>query len=632
MKIDIEHVRCLGSTGRNLTSGLDDVGEADDVTSKRTPHAGLQHGQIQSSAAAAVEGNSHHAAATEARTDSSRGIADKNETPADTLGGESEEHRARDNETREVAVEGDGRGTSVMTLSKRGRAKLGTGVTTSAISASRPPASAAETMEMGGQRDADPSPEDDSLSGSSGEEESAAGNSGDEIERPQFSTSLRPPKDFDWRKLKPRRYGRSLPPLDPAERDNLEQSIKSHGFLSRILIDELLNIVDGNHRWTICMETGIAPAVKVIRGLSEDKKQRELEKEELALSCNLDRRQLDKEDAAQVFEARLDNLLKLQQENAKKWTLKKIAKVLGVSIATVAARRDLRLNSDGGTMSKPDARRKYDDHQKREAVRLVKEGMPKADVARQLCMSVKAVERAEKEEKEREAGGAPAKKDKGKKKTPARRKEPIEDLAASDGVPRVHQPAVQDLGLNAQGYMELVKAERARALENSKAVADEKHGNLKQAVYHAHMAEIFNSRLQPSLSDAGDAGTDEVPPGDSCPEGAGYEAGEILRGTVLDIKAEVVFVKLPKGDGGVINARDEGLTWQAPPKGGGDVRVRVNGFDSKRGCWDLQLVGQQTVAPAPAATAARSDSDDRSSPYPNLAGRKAGPKEMGVTK
>ena len=451
----------------------------------------------------------------------------------------------------------------------------------------------------------------------------------DDAEVPQPLRVVEPPENFDWRKLKPRVYGKSLPPLDPVERQTLKASIESRGFLGEILIDELFNIIDGNHRWTICMETGIAPAVEMIKGLSEDEKQREWEKEELALSRNLDRRQLDKEDAVQVFEARLDNLLDWQQENPKKWTLDKIAKTLGVSKATVAARRDLRHNSAGGTVSKPDARRKYDDDQKREAVRLVNEGNSEAEVARKLVMHLKAVQRAVKDEKEREAGGSAAKDGK-RKKAAAKPLEPMEDIAASDGVPRVHRPAVQDLGLNAHGYMELVKVEQARAREDSKAFADEKLGNLKQAVYHARMAEIFNSRLTPVLTAGGESDVEEAP-GDSGSDGSGPKPGDVLRGIVFADEADEVFVALPVGGSGVIDKRNDSPAWQSPPEKGGGVRVRLNGFDSKRCLWDLQLVGRQTAAPAPGAIAAGLDRDERCYPSADLAGRKAGPKKTGVT-
>jgi transposase-like protein len=279
-------------------------------------------------------------------------------------------------------------------------------------------------------------------------------------------------------------------------------------------------------------------------------------------------------------------------------------------------------------MSKPDARRKYDDDLKREAVRLVKDGMPKADVARKLLIHPKAVDRAVNEEKEREAGGSTT--DCGKrKKAAAKPLMPMEDIADSDGVPRVHRPAVQDLDLDAQGYMELVKVEQGKALEDSKAFADEKLGNLKHAVYHACMAAIFNSRLRPVLSAGGESEVEEAP-GDSHSDGSGLKPGDVLRGIVFADEPDEVFVALPVG-GGVIDKRNHSPAWQAPPKQGGDVRVRINGFDSKRGLWDLRLVGQQTAAPAPGAIADGLDRDERRHPSADLASHEAGPEKTGVT-
>ena len=556
------------------------------------------------------------------------------------LGANDREKLAPEGDGASLGVEeGNGRGTSVMTLSNRGRAKFGASVTTSAISASRPPASAAETNDTDGQPDSDTAPKDDSLSSSSGEEESAAGNSGNESDRPQLSTSLKHPEGFDWRKLKPRRYGKSLPPLDPAERENLEQSIKSHGFLSRILIDELLNIVDGNHRWTICMETGIAPAVEVIQGLSKDEEQRDLEKEELALSCNLDRRQLDTEDASQVFEARLDNLLNLRQKDPKTWTLKKIAELLSVSIATVSARGGHRHISAGKNVSVPDARRKYDDELKREAIRLVKEGMPHAEVSRKVLIPPKTLQRAVNEEKERESGGGAAKGGKLKKAAAAKPPQPIKDITATEGVPDLHRRCLDYLGKDASVFAEWLKAAVEKAREDSEArfadadselAADDVEELNKSTLYHIQRANLDTARLRRIVSAGGEADVKEAPAGDSCSDGAGpTQVGDYLLGIVSSVEPDQVFVTLPVFGGGVIDNHNDGLAKYGLLTAGGEVRVRVAGFDRKRGLWKLQPQGRQTVAPAPGAIAG-SHRDDRCSPSMKVAGLKAGPKDKEV--
>ena len=443
--------------------------------------------------------------------------------------------------------------------------------------------------------------------------EPVSGNRGDEDDLPQPLRVVGPPADFDWRKLKPRRYGRSLPPLDPMERQTLKASMESRGFLGRILIDDLLNIIDGNHRWDICMETGIAPVVEVIQGFSKNKKRREWEKEELALSCNLDRRQLNKEDAAQVFEARLDNWLDKRRED-KSLTQERIAAELGVSVSTVSARERFKHDSDGGTASKPDARRKYDDELKREAVRLVKEGMPKADVARTLLMHPKAVDRAEKEEKRRESG-----------KTAAT--QTTEPLADSDGVPELHRWAPEQLGQDTQAYIDRLKARTAEIRKDIEAVSDIDEMT-NHSVYFSVGQAFTNFGLRNTLSGGNEIDVeDAAPSGDSSPNKAGQEPDTILLGTVMATERDEVFVALCVGGGGVIDNRDDCLDRHAPLKVDEVVRVRAEGFDWKRGLWKLQPLARQTVAPAPGAIAG-SHRDDRCSPDKKLAGRKAGPKEF----
>ena len=100
------------------------------------------------------------------------GPADADSPQPRTLGGRPEGYEACGGEPHEDNDEGgNGRGTELMTLPKRGRGKLGAGLTTSVMSASRSPASAADTMEMGGQPDSDSLPAADNPEGSSGEAE-----------------------------------------------------------------------------------------------------------------------------------------------------------------------------------------------------------------------------------------------------------------------------------------------------------------------------------------------------------------------------------------------------------------------------------------------------------------------------
>jgi transposase-like protein len=464
-----------------------------------------------------------------------------------------------------------------------------------------------ERPEVEGVNDFDaagtPSP-DDSEAGI--EATSVTDEAGDKAEAPQPTSVGKLPKDFDWRKLTPRKYGQSLPPLDPSERQNLKASIESRGFFGKILIDELLNIIDGNTRQDICLETGIAPDVEVIPGLSDE------EKEELALSYNVDRRQLkDPEVEKRVFEARCDNLLDARRKNKKKWTLQKIAETLGVSIATVSARRDLRHISDGENVSKEDARRKYDDELKREAVRLVKEGMSQAEVARKVLIHPRTLQRAVNKDKKRESGEDAAK---GGKSEKAAATQSTEDLAANDGVPKVHQAALDRLGKNAHDYDDWLEDGFADALTDFKAVADSDEEVLKLTLRSGLLLALCNSRLKRNCGDGGEVDVEESPPGNLCPDGDRYKPGTILRGIVMDVGPDEVVVLLPDGRTGVIDNRDNRLAQYGPLEVGKAYRVRVEGFDPGR---DLVIVlpqGLQTPAPYDRSTALGSDCDKEFTP------------------
>jgi hypothetical protein len=123
----------------------------------------------------------------------------------------------------------------------------------------------------------------------------------------------------------------------------------------------------------------------------------------------------------------------------------------------------------------------------------------------------------------------------------------------------------------------------------------------------------------------------KILPGDSKPNTAGIEPAPILLGSVMAYEQEEVFVALSSGGGGVIDNRSDFLAMYGRPKADEVVRVRVEGFDWKRGLWKLQPQARQTVAPAPGAIAG-SHRDDSFSSDTKLAGRKAGPKNKEVTK
>lgn len=81
----------------------------------------------------------------------------------------------------------------------------------------------------------------------------------------------------------------NMPPLSAEEYSALEQSIKDHGVQVPIIVDENGTVIDGHHRQKITQELGIRCPSTVVTGKAES------EKRTLALSLNLDRRHLNRE-------------------------------------------------------------------------------------------------------------------------------------------------------------------------------------------------------------------------------------------------------------------------------------------------------------------------------------------------
>jgi ParB-like chromosome segregation protein Spo0J len=81
----------------------------------------------------------------------------------------------------------------------------------------------------------------------------------------------------------------ALPPLSPDEYRDLEESVLQHGVLVPIIVDEDGVVIDGHHRQKICREHDL-PCPREVKGGFTD-----TEKRTLALSLNLDRRHLSRE-------------------------------------------------------------------------------------------------------------------------------------------------------------------------------------------------------------------------------------------------------------------------------------------------------------------------------------------------
>lgn len=80
-----------------------------------------------------------------------------------------------------------------------------------------------------------------------------------------------------------------LPPLTPEEYSALEASILEHGILSPVITDENGVILDGHHRSRIAAEHSLSCPKQIVYGKTDT------EKRTMALSMNLDRRHLNRE-------------------------------------------------------------------------------------------------------------------------------------------------------------------------------------------------------------------------------------------------------------------------------------------------------------------------------------------------
>lgn len=90
-----------------------------------------------------------------------------------------------------------------------------------------------------------------------------------------------------------------MPPLSPEEYRALEESIEANGIQVPILVDEQGRVIDGHHRQKIASELGIDCPSRTVTGKSE------VELRTLALSLNLDRRHLNREQRRNLVAASL---------------------------------------------------------------------------------------------------------------------------------------------------------------------------------------------------------------------------------------------------------------------------------------------------------------------------------------
>ena len=383
-------------------------------------------------------------------------------------------------------------------------------------------------------------------------------------------------------------------------------------------IDEADDLLSDREEWTLAVELEVQITYCVHRGWTKDQKR------EFILRSQTGKRVLSYEEQRELKNRLIVVRLRLGMD------YKTIGKMFGVHPNTarnVEKRAAADPNSKVGITQPPDRRYAPETREKiAKAAELRKDGMAEADIATMLETDLTTIRTWDRPARD---------KAKGKKAGQANsRMQPagtIDDLADSDGVPERHHRALKHLVLNASAYAEWLKEADEKAQQDSNAAAGDLEASVKAELYFTQRAEVEKSRQRQILSSTAEAAVEEAP-GDSPSDGTGpTQAGDILLGVVKSIKPDEVSVALSVGRG-VIDTRDEYLAIYVKLQEKEAFRFRVEGFDRKREIWKVKLLGQQTVAPAPGATAARSDSDDRSSPYADLAGRKAGPKETGVTK
>ena len=388
-------------------------------------------------------------------------------------------------------------------------------------------------------------------------------------------------------------------------------------------VDDNGVLLDDPVKFRLAQEAGAQITLRVHHGLSEAKKSNFI-----LLAQGRDRERTEAENRELKRRIVLAALL-------QGLTYEATAELAGVHPNTarnVEKRAAADPNSKLEITQRPDGRFKPETQDKiAEAAKLRKEGMDDADIAKLFDTNVEAVGKWFKDASARDKAKGKPSGDKVKKAAATKPAQPIEDIAARNGVPEVHRRALDHLVLDASAYDEWLKEAVEKAEHDTGAAAGDLEESVKAELYFTQRAEVEKSRQRKMLFPAGEADVEEAP-GDSCSDGTGpIQVGDILRGIVKSIEPDKVFVAV-SGGGGVIDTRDGYPAMYAPLKVKRDVRVRVEGFDRKRETWKFGLQGQQTVAPAPGVIAASSDRDERHSPDTKLAGLKDGPKNKGVTR
>jgi ParB-like chromosome segregation protein Spo0J len=181
-----------------------------------------------------------------------------------------------------------------------------------------------------------------------------------------------------------------LPPLTTVERETLKADIKKNGVLVPVVIDEEGNILDGHNRYAIKKD---APTI-TINGLSDD------EKQAFVIRANFNRRNLSPTQKSEILAKQKALAKSFREADAKKWTQKRVAELLGVSQQSVAKWFSSNTTSSKATKPTPDARVKVNTAAKKAIAKRVKAGESQAQVAADFGVSQKTVSNVVKKESE----------------------------------------------------------------------------------------------------------------------------------------------------------------------------------------------------------------------------------------
>ena len=335
----------------------------------------------------------------------------------------------------------------------------------------------------------------------------------------------------------------------------------------------------------------------------------------------------------------------LKRRLIQRWLLlgldyKEIAKIAGVhpnTVRNVEKRAAADPNSKLGNTRRSDGRFKPETREKiAEAARLRAEGKSSAEIAEIFDTDQETIGKWLKDPLD---GAKTKTKDKGGKKpktsqgtSAAQLTQATDVITATDGIPKVHRLALKHVGQDDEAYVEWLEAASAKARAAVNAAAGSVEKTLKLFLDASAAAAAAHFGLRQLLTIPSEVTDAETPPRDSFPDAGGCKVGDILHGTVMEIKPDEVIVALLDGSGGigVIDNRDNCLAGKGPLVQGQSVRIRVEEFESEGGLTNLTLLGRQSLSHSEGANTFGAQLDERCSPDTELAGIKAGPKEKEV--